>query len=62
MKRYDLIIVGAGPAGLSAAVVAAKRGLKVAVFDENEKPADSFLNKYINFSVPRNIGQKSEDL
>ena len=38
MKRYDLIIVGAGPSGLSAAVEAAKRGLKVVVFDENEKP------------------------
>ena len=36
MKRYDLIIVGAGPSGLSAAVEAAKRGLKVVVFDENE--------------------------
>ena len=31
MKRYDLIIVGAGPSGLSAAVEAAKRGLKVVV-------------------------------
>ena len=38
MKRYDLIIVGAGPSGLSAAIEAAKRGLKVVVFDENEKP------------------------
>ena len=38
MKKYDLVIVGAGPAGLSAAIEAAKRGLKVVVFDENEKP------------------------
>ena len=25
MKRYDLIVVGAGPSGLSAAIEAAKR-------------------------------------
>ena len=28
MERYDLIVVGAGPAGLSAAIEASKRGLK----------------------------------
>ena len=38
MKRYDLIVVGAGPAGLSAAAEAAKRGMSVKVFDENAKP------------------------
>ena len=37
MKRYEVIIVGAGPSGLSAAIEAAKRGLKVVVFDENDK-------------------------
>ena len=35
MKRYDLIIIGAGPAGLSAAVEAAGAGMHVVVFDEN---------------------------
>lgn len=38
MKRYDLIVIGAGPAGLSAAIQAAKYGAEVAVFDENERP------------------------
>ena len=37
MKRYDLIVVGAGPSGLCAAIEAAKRGLKVIVFDRSEE-------------------------
>ncbi|MGS1007561.1 FAD-dependent oxidoreductase [Achromobacter anxifer] len=32
--RFDLIIVGAGPAGLSAALTAAEHGLRVVVIDE----------------------------
>ena len=62
MKRYDLIIVGAGPSGLSAAVEAAKRGLKVVVFDENEKPGGQLLSRSINSLDQRNIRQKSEVL
>src|SRR5690349_21171744 len=34
----DLAIVGAGPAGLAAAIEAARRGLSVAVFDEQASP------------------------
>ena len=35
IKHYDLIVVGAGPAGLSAAIKAAGCGMNVIVFDEN---------------------------
>lgn len=49
MKRYDLIIVGAGPAGLSAAIEAAKRGLHVIVFDENEKPGGQLFKQIHKF-------------
>ena len=49
MKRYDLIIVGAGPSGLSAAIEAAKRGLKVVVFDENEKPGGKLFKQIHKF-------------
>ena len=38
MERYNLIVVGAGPAGLSAAIEASKRGMSVMVFDENQNP------------------------
>jgi choline dehydrogenase-like flavoprotein len=33
MKHYDLIVIGAGPAGLTAAKVAAENGLSVAVLE-----------------------------
>ncbi|MGN0203741.1 MAG: FAD-dependent oxidoreductase [Coprococcus sp.] len=49
MKRYDLIIAGAGPSGLSAAVEAAKSGLKVVVFDENEKPGGQLFKQIHKF-------------
>lgn len=62
MERYDLVIVGAGPAGLSAAVEAAKTGMKVIVFDENANPADSFSNRYISFLDPKSIKQRFVDL
>lgn len=62
MKRYDLIVVGAGPSGLSAAIEAAKRGLEVVVFDEMRNRAASFLNRFINFLDPKSIVQKSGDL
>lgn len=49
MKRYDLIIVGAGPSGLSAAIEAAKRGLSVIVFDENERPGGQLFKQIHKF-------------
>ena len=36
MKRHELIVIGAGPAGLSAAIEAKKNGMDVIVFDENQ--------------------------
>lgn len=35
MNHFDLIILGAGPAGISAALMASGKGLRVALFDEN---------------------------
>lgn len=49
MKRYDLIVIGAGPAGLSAAIQAAKYGTEVAVFDENEKPGGQLFKQIHKF-------------
>ena len=49
MERYNLIVVGAGPAGLSAAIEAAKRGMKVMVFDENHKPGGQLFKQIHKF-------------
>ncbi|HMQ40094.1 MAG TPA: sarcosine oxidase subunit alpha [Paracoccus sp. (in: a-proteobacteria)] len=47
-SRYlhcDLLIVGAGPAGLAAAVEAAGRGLSVAIVDENAEAGGTLLSE-----------------
>lgn len=49
IERYDMIVVGAGPAGLSAAIEAAKRGLKPIVFDENERPGGQLFKQIHKF-------------
>ncbi len=36
--HYPLVIIGAGPAGLAAAVVAAQHGIEVTLLDEQEAP------------------------
>jgi len=49
MKRYELIVIGAGPAGLSAAICAAKAGMEVVVFDENAKPGGQLFKQIHKF-------------
>lgn len=49
MKRYDMIVVGAGPAGLSAAIAAAKHGLQVVVYDENARPGGQLFKQIHKF-------------
>ena len=62
MKRYDLVVIGAGPAGLSAAIEAASKGLDTIVFDENASPVVSCLSRSINFLAPKSIRRRSEAL
>ena len=49
IERYDMIVIGAGPAGLSAAIEAAKKGLKPIVFDENAKPGGQLFKQIHKF-------------
>lgn len=43
MEQFDLLMIGGGPGGYSTAIAAAKRGLKVALF-EKEKLGGTCLN------------------
>jgi NADPH-dependent 2,4-dienoyl-CoA reductase/sulfur reductase-like enzyme/Pyruvate/2-oxoacid:ferredoxin oxidoreductase delta subunit len=49
MMRHDLIVIGAGPAGLSAAIEAARLGMDVAVFDENARPGGQLFKQIHKF-------------
>ena len=49
MKRHELIVIGAGPAGLSAAIEAAKAGMDVVVFDENARPGGQLFKQIHKF-------------
>ena len=49
MKEYDVIVVGAGPAGLGAAIEAGKAGAKVLLIDENDKPGGQLFKQIHKF-------------
>ncbi len=46
---YDFVVIGAGPAGLSAAITAAKLGLRGAVLDENARPGGQLFKQIHKF-------------
>lgn len=48
-KEIEILIIGAGPAGLSAAIEAAKNGAEVLVVDENEKPGGQLFKQIHKF-------------
>ena len=44
-KVYDLIVIGAGNAGLMASAVAARSGLSVLLIEKNETPGKRSFRK-----------------
>ena len=62
MKRHELIVIGAGPAGLSAAIEAKKNGMDVIVFDENQRPGGQLFKQIHKFFGSRSIMLRPVDL
>ena len=54
---YDIVIVGAGPAGMSAAIEASGSGARVLVLDENAGPGGQIYR-----SIGRNISHRNDVL
>ncbi|MCG8275104.1 FAD/NAD(P)-binding oxidoreductase [Stenotrophomonas sp. NLF4-10] len=51
-KRFDLLVVGAGPAGLAAAHAAARRGAKVGLVDAQPRAGGQVWRHDLRFGVP----------
>lgn len=62
MELYDVIIVGAGPAGLSASIYAKRAGLKALTLEKNPMSGGQVLNTYEVDNYPGLPGINGFDL
>jgi thioredoxin reductase len=58
MKRVEMVCVGAGPAGLAAAIEAARAGVQVTIYDENERPGGQLFKQIHKFFGSQEHGAK----
>jgi len=49
MKKAEIIVIGGGPAGLCAAIEAARQGARVLVIDENSRPGGQLFKQIHKF-------------
>lgn len=61
-ETYDVVVIGAGGAGLSAAITASEAGAKVAVIDKLQMSAGNTLISGAEYAAPNNWIQKEEGI
>ncbi|MGI6552361.1 MAG: FAD-dependent oxidoreductase [Bacillota bacterium] len=49
MEKVDVVVIGAGPAGLAAAEVTGSLGAKTVVVDENSQPGGQLFKQIHKF-------------
>ncbi|MDH4554691.1 FAD-dependent oxidoreductase, partial [Pseudomonas sp. BN417] len=60
--KVDLLIVGAGPAGMAAALAAAPSGARIAVLDDNPAPGGQIWRDGPQVQLPDNARQLRQAL
>jgi NADPH-dependent 2,4-dienoyl-CoA reductase/sulfur reductase-like enzyme len=51
-ERYDVVVIGAGPAGLAAAAAAARQGARVALVDAQAHPGGQVWRRDVSHAAP----------
>jgi len=62
IKKFDVVIVGAGPAGCSAAYMLSGKGLKIALLDKDTFPRDKICGDALSADVTMQFHLISEEL
>ncbi len=60
--EYPIAVIGAGPAGLSAAYYLRKEGYPVTVFDKAQRPGGMLLNGIPSFRLEKDVLEKEIDI
>ncbi|MGB3388747.1 MAG: NAD(P)/FAD-dependent oxidoreductase [Pseudaminobacter sp.] len=60
-ESVDLAVIGAGPAGMAAAITARKHGLSVAIFDEQDSPGGQIYRNVTRLGSDRLASVLGED-
>ena len=61
MREIELAVIGGGPAGISAAIEAAKLGVQVAIIDENSKVGGAIYKQFPDPFIVGDISRLGKD-